>query len=87
MGDSCLFLRSTSEIVEDEHDPNVEIHYKIHKCIIIEEAGDVCPFKSRYCAYKEENEDPTIQKGGDMKFNDGSILLNAVKELDGLFED
>ncbi len=79
MPDSCLFLRSDSEVVIDPDDPKKEIHYLFHKCIVIEGMGDVCPFPARFCEYKQENEEPTVQKGGEVTFKDGSILKDLTE--------
>jgi hypothetical protein len=78
--DVCIFLRTESEIVEDEDNPPLEIHYQIPRCLIIDGDMGKCPFPARICPYKVANEDPTVEGEG-MKFSDGSVLndLSEVK--------
>ena len=73
--DNCLFLRTDSEIVEDEKDPTITIHYQLTKCLIIEGDMGECPFPARICRYKDDHIDPTIEGEG-ISFSDGSVLEN-----------
>lgn len=71
--DECIFLKRESEIVEDEQDPTIEIHYPLFECLIIKEQLGKCPFPARQCFYKDYHEDPSINGAG-IEFKDGSIL-------------
>jgi hypothetical protein len=74
------------EVTVDPIDENLRHSHKYYICILKEDGG-YCEYPNRYCKVKEQNDDPTIQPGKGITFNDGAILKDAVKELDGLFEE
>jgi hypothetical protein len=77
--DECLFLKYDNEIVEDEQDPLVQIHYHYPICLIAKADMGSCPFPARTCAYKDLNDAPDIGGTG-ITFTDGS----TIEDLSGV---